>query len=122
MTGLEGKIAIDATNACTGRDEQYNSVAHEVKARTNGPVAKAFNLNYAPLYDRIDQQRVTPSDLYAADDEARAVAEQLIRDAGYEPVRVGGLDSARVLEDLLTGAFPKMAEPVFYRFAAPGQL
>jgi predicted dinucleotide-binding enzyme len=45
VTGLEGKIAIDATNAFTGRDEQYESLAHEVKAHTMGPVAKAFNAN-----------------------------------------------------------------------------
>ena len=37
VTGLEGKIAIDATNAFTGRDEQYESLAHEVKAHTRGP-------------------------------------------------------------------------------------
>ena len=41
VTGLQGKIAIDATNAYPGRDERYESLAHEVKAHTNGPVAKA---------------------------------------------------------------------------------
>ena len=45
VTCLEGKIAIDATNAFTGRDDQYESLAHEVKAHTKGPVAKAFNAN-----------------------------------------------------------------------------
>ena len=34
-------------------------------------------------------------------DEAREVAEQLIRDAGYDPIRVGGLENARLLEDQL---------------------
>ncbi len=53
VTGLEGKVAIDATNAFAGRDEQYDSLAHEVKAHTNGPVAKAFNANFGVLYDRI---------------------------------------------------------------------
>ena len=90
VTGLEGKIAIDAANAFAGRDEQYESFAHEVKAHTNGPVAKAFNANFAVLYDRIGEQGVRPSCLYAADDEAREVTEQLIRDAGYEPVSLGG--------------------------------
>src|SRR4026209_2977311 len=41
VTSLEGKIAIDTTNAFAGRDEQYESFAHQVKAHTNGPVAKA---------------------------------------------------------------------------------
>src|SRR5439155_6132250 len=80
VSGLEGKPAIDATNAFAGRNEQYESLAHEVKSHTNGPVAKAFNANFAAIYDQIGEQRVRPSCLYAADDEARDVVEQLIRD------------------------------------------
>src|SRR5205809_2923352 len=67
VTGLEGKIAIDATNAFPGRDEQYESLAHEVKALTNGPVAKAFNANSGRLFDQVGAQRVPPGCLYAAD-------------------------------------------------------
>jgi predicted dinucleotide-binding enzyme len=121
VTGLEGKIAIDANNAFHGRDERYESFAHEVKAHTNGPVAKAFNANFARLYDQIPEQRVQPSCLYAADDEAREVAELLIRDAGYEPVSLGGLENARALEDFVTGVLGKVGR-VFYRFAPPGEL
>jgi predicted dinucleotide-binding enzyme len=121
VTGLEGKIAVDATNAFGGRDDQYDSLAHEVKAHTNGPVAKAFNANVAVLFDRIDDQRVPPGCLYAADDEARDATQKLIRDAGYEPENVGGLDSARALEDFVPGVFMKLT-PAFYRFAPPGEL
>jgi hypothetical protein len=121
VTGLEGKIAIDATNAFGSRDEQYESLAHQVKAHTNGPVAKAFNANFARLYDQVREQRVSPSCLYAADDEAREVAEQLIRDAGYEPVSLGGLESARALEEFVPGILGKVGR-VFYRFAPPGEL
>jgi 8-hydroxy-5-deazaflavin:NADPH oxidoreductase len=121
VTGLEGKIAIDATNAFASRDERFESLAHEVKSHTNGPVAKAFNANFARLYDQIREQRVPPSCLYAADDEAREVAEQLIRDAGYEPVSMGGLESALALEDFVTGVLGKLGR-VFYRFAPPGEL
>jgi hypothetical protein len=121
VTGLAGKIAIDAANAFAGRNEQYESFAHEVKAHTNGPVAKAFNANFAALYDQIGEQRVRPSCLYAADDEAREVTEQLIRDAGYDPVSVGGLENARALEDFVPGVLGKIGR-VFYRFAPPGEL
>ena len=121
VTGLEGKIAIDAANAFGARNEQYESLAHEVKTHTNGPVAKAFNANFGVLYDRIAEQRVRPGCLYAADDGAREVTEQLIRDAGYEPVSVGGLENARALEDFVPGVFAKIGQ-VFYRFAPPGQL
>jgi 8-hydroxy-5-deazaflavin:NADPH oxidoreductase len=108
-------------NAFHGRDERYESFAHQIKAHTNGPVAKAFNTNFARLYGEIEQQRARPSCLYAADDEAREVTEQLIRDAGYEPVSMGGLESARALEDFVPDVIGKVGR-VFYRFAAPGEL
>ena len=121
VTGLEGKLAVDATNAFHGRNEEYESLAHEVQAHTKGPVAKAFNANFATLYDRIGEQRTRPGCLYAADDDAREVTEQLIRDAGYEPVRLGGLETARALEDFVPGVLGRVGQ-VYYRFAAPGEL
>jgi 8-hydroxy-5-deazaflavin:NADPH oxidoreductase len=79
VSGLQGKVAIDTTNPYGGRNQAYPSLTHEVKALVGGPVAKAFNVNFAVLYDQIDRQRVRPSNLYAAEDGAREVAEQLIR-------------------------------------------
>jgi predicted dinucleotide-binding enzyme len=121
VSGLEGKIAIDAENSFGERDGQYESFAHEVKAHTNGPVAKAFNANFARLYDQIGTARATPQCLYCADDEARQVTEQLIRDAGYEPISLGGIENARALEDFVPGVFGKLGR-VFYRFAPPEEL
>jgi 8-hydroxy-5-deazaflavin:NADPH oxidoreductase len=121
VTGLEGKTVIDTVNAFKGRNEQYESFAHEIKAHTNGRAAKAFNANFAALYDQIGEQRAQPSCLYAAEDEAREVTEQLIRDAGYEPVSVGGIENARALEDFVTGVLGQIGR-VFYRFAPPGEL
>jgi 8-hydroxy-5-deazaflavin:NADPH oxidoreductase len=122
VAGLEGKVVIDATNAFGGRAEGFDSLAHQVKARTNGPVAKAFNLNFARLYDRIDEQDSPPGNIYAADDDAREVTEQLIRDAGFEPVYGGNLDNARAVEDflaiLVAYANDAGGQP-FYRFARP---
>lgn len=124
VSGLEGKIVLDATNAFHGRKEEFESLAHEVKSIVGGPVAKAFNANYAALYDQIDAQRVPPSCLYAAEDDAREVAEQLIRDAGYEPVSLGGLENARMLEDHLAfmSAISQGLDRFFYRYAKPGEL
>jgi len=91
----------------------------------SGPVAKSFNCNFAAIYDEIDSQRVPPGSLYAAEDGAADVTEQLIRDAGYEPVSVGGLGSARMLEDHL-GLMMAISEGglgrFFYRDAKPGEL
>jgi 8-hydroxy-5-deazaflavin:NADPH oxidoreductase len=125
VTGLAGKITIDATNAFAGRNEEFESLAHEVKSIVGGPVAKSFNTNFAVLYDQIDEQRVPPCNLYAAEEEARAPTEQLIRDAGFEPVFAGGLENARLLEDYLalSGAINQAGlGRFFYRYAAPGEL
>ena len=120
VTGLDGKVALDATLPLAGRNPGYASLAHEVKAHTNGPAAKACAF-YAPLLDDIDKQRARPSLLYAADDGARQATEQLIRDAGFDPVGIGGIDGARALVDFVTGLLVKVGQ-VFYRFAPPGDL
>jgi predicted dinucleotide-binding enzyme len=122
VAGVEGKVVIDATNAFGGRAEGFDSLAHQVKARTNGPVAKAFNLNFARLYDRIDEQDSPPGNIYAADDDAREVTEQLIRDAGFEPVYGGNLDNARAMEDflaILVAYANEAGGQPFYRFSRP---
>ncbi|MFI7347257.1 dinucleotide-binding protein [Streptomyces sp. NPDC049936] len=123
VTGLNGKIAIDATNIMPARQGDFPSYAHEVKSFTHGPVAKSFNMNFGALFDAVREQRVRPSNWYVADEEAREVTERLIRDAGYDPVRVGDLSRARDFEDavwLLMGIEP--VGGVLYRFAVPGEL
>jgi hypothetical protein len=125
VSGIDGKVTIDATNAIRGRNEEFESLAHEVKAVVGGPTAKSFNLNFASIYDEIGAQRVPPSNLYCAEDEAREVAEQLIRDAGYDPVYAGGLDKARMLEnhlELLFAVNQAGLGPFFVRYAKPGEL
>ncbi len=71
VSGTEGKVTIDATNAFRGRNEDFESLAHEVKSIVGGPTAKAFNLNFANIYDAIDEQRSRPSNLFCAEDDAR---------------------------------------------------
>ena len=125
VSGLEGKVVIDATNAFPGRNEQFESLAHEVKSIVGGPVAKSFNVNFANQYDQIDEQRVPPGNFYAAEDDARDVTEQLIRDAGYDPISAGGLEHARALEDhlgLMMAIVQAGMGPLFYRYAKPGEL
>jgi hypothetical protein len=117
-----GGDASDATNAYGGRNEQFESLAHEVKAIVGGPTAKAFNLNFARLYDEAARQETPPGNFIAADDGAREIAEQLTRDAGYEPLFTGGLDRARALEDFLGPAFgvgESVGGPYFYRVTRP---
>lgn len=125
VTALEGKPVIDATNYYRGERPQFDSLAHQVQSITGGPVAKSFNLNFAALYDRIDEQADRPGNLYASDEALREVTEQLIRDAGYDPVYAGDLKNARALEDFLPALFAfsqASGGPVFYRFGKPGEL
>jgi 8-hydroxy-5-deazaflavin:NADPH oxidoreductase len=125
VSGIADQVVIDATNAFTGRTEGFESLAHEIKSQVGGPVAKSFNCNYAALYDEIGTQRVPPSNLYAAEEGAVEVTEQLSRDAGYEPVSAGGLENARLLEDhlLLMNAINNAGlGRFFYRNAKPGEL
>lgn len=125
VTGLSGQPTIDACNIYTDRQNSFPSLSHQIQSIIGGPTAKAFSTNFASAYDQIGAQRVTPSNLYAADDDARTYAEQLSVDAGFEPVYIGPLDpGARQLEDSsgLTRALAAQLGPFFYRYAAPGQL
>ena len=124
VTGLEGKTAIDATNIMPARQGDFPSYAEQVKSITGGPVAKSFNMNFGALLGKVREQRVRPSNWYVADDDAVEVTETLIRDAGYEPARVGDLSKARVLEDAAEWLLMSI-DPVgqlYYRLAQPGQL
>jgi predicted dinucleotide-binding enzyme len=122
VTGVDGKVTIDATNAFSGRNDAHESLAHEVKSIVGGPTAKSFNLNFANIYDELDSQSEPPCNLYAAEDGAREATEQLIRDAGYHPIYAGGLDKARALEDHLGLMFAVNQAglgPFFYRMWSP---
>ncbi len=125
VTGLADQVVIDATNAFHGRNEEFESLAHEVKSHVSGPVAKSFNCNYAALYLEVDRQRFRPSNFYAAEEGAVEVTEHLIRNAGYEPASAGGLGSARMLEDhleLMMAISEGGLGRFYYRYAKPGEL
>ncbi len=119
VTGIEGKVAIDTTNAIGGRPEGFESLAHQVKAIVGGPTSKAFNTIFATKYDEIGTTEPKPSCLWCGDDDARAATEQLVGDAGLDPVHVGDLRFAGDLEDfLLNVVFPIAKDrqaPFFYR-------
>jgi hypothetical protein len=119
VRGIGSAPIIDATNVLRGRPrpDGYESLAEYVRSKTGAPVAKAFNANFATLYERISEAFEKPSMLYAADDSARNVTELLITDAGYEPVYAGDLANARAVEDVLVMIFAVAAQrgPFFYR-------
>jgi hypothetical protein len=123
--GLAGQVTIDATNKFGPRPSGYDSVVEQVKAIVGGPTAKAFNTNFASLYDAIDAEPVRPGTLFASDPDARTTTEQLIRDAGFDPIHLGDLAQAPLLESLiaLTSTLDRGdLGPFFYRFNRPGEL
>lgn len=126
VQGLEGKTTIDATNLIGNEPPSgFRSNAEFLKSKTNGPTAKSFNLNFARAYDQLKNTRARPSNIWTGDEEARAVVEQLNRDAGYDPVYAGGLENARAQEEMLGIIFAINQNglgPFVYRMAAPQDL
>jgi 8-hydroxy-5-deazaflavin:NADPH oxidoreductase len=127
VTGLEGKTAIDATNIYgeVRPPDGHASNAEYVKSVTGGPTAKAWNVNFAALYDRIGEASTPPGDFWCGDEAARAAVETLHRDAGFEPICVGSLTNAAKQEAILDFVLAIAKEggmaPFFYKFAPPAQ-
>jgi predicted dinucleotide-binding enzyme len=125
VSGWDGKTVIDATNLVGAPPpDGFASNAEFVKSKTNGPTAKSFNLNFARLYDQIDSAHSRPSNIWSGDEEARDAVEQLIRDAGYDPVYAGGMDRTAVQEQgiALILAISQASGRYFYRMAPPDEL
>ena len=125
VQGIEGKVAIDATNLIgESPPAGFGSNAEFVKSKIGGPTAKSFNINFAAIYDQIAGARERPGNLWCGDEEARGVVEQLNRDAGYEPIYAGGLENAGIQESLLRLVFAINQGGLgafFYRMAPPDQ-
>jgi 8-hydroxy-5-deazaflavin:NADPH oxidoreductase len=122
VDGVEGKILIDATNPLRGRPEGVESLAALAKSIAHGPTAKAFNTNFAVLFEHAAKAKERPTMPICGDDEALPIAEQLSRDCGYEPVALGGLEHAPALEDYVSGILIPLVMtrgPLFYRFDWP---
>jgi 8-hydroxy-5-deazaflavin:NADPH oxidoreductase len=120
LTGAAGRTVIDATNLYgVVPPRGFASNAEFVKSETNGPTAKSFNINFASLYGRLGEARVRPSNLWCGDEAARDVVEQLIRDAGYDPVYTGPIENAAAQEALVHVMFAisEAMGPCVYRFA-----
>ena len=122
VSGVEGKVLIDATNPLRGRPDGGESLSVLAKSVAKGPTAKAFNTNFAGLFERASSLDARPAMPICGDDEAVHVAEQLSRECGYDPLVYGGLEHAAALEDYVGGMLVPLAMtrgPFFYRFDWP---
>lgn len=102
---IDGKVVIDTCNPFPGRDGKIAGWAREKGAGLaskellpGARIVRAFN---AIGYRRMGQVHETPGRVampIASDDpEAVAIVEPLIRDIGFEPVLVGGLEMGKYL-------------------------
>ena len=100
---LQGKIVLDATNAVAARD---GAIVDEVKANGIGAttakylpgarIVRVFNFTGAAEFTRESHRKppLMAVPMAGNDAEALSVAAGLVRDAGFDPVVVGGLSSA----------------------------
>ena len=101
---LEGKVVLDTGNPypgrdgeMAGRDRQRGTGVASAEYLPGTRLVRAFNaINSGPLANQAFRKPERLGIPLAADDpEAMKVAEQLVRDAGFDPVVVGGLARAR---------------------------
>lgn len=100
---LSGKVVVDVTNRPTPNpDGPATSIAEELQQKVPGAkVVKAFNTLFA---SRQAQPTVSgiPADAFVAGDDAEAKQTVLdvVESAGFRPVDVGSLATARTLEGM----------------------
>jgi predicted dinucleotide-binding enzyme len=96
-TALAGKVVVDATN-----DVQGSGRLHALDELEDGahPV-RAFNTLGWENFENPVVAGVQADLLYAAEEGlATTVAEELIRDVGLEPVRLGGVETFDVVDSV----------------------
>lgn len=102
---LKGKVVIDTCNPFVGRDGELAKWAREKGAGLaskellpGARIVRAFNaIGYASMGRAHENPGRVGMPIASDDDAAVAVAEPLIRDIGYEPVLVGGLEMGQYL-------------------------
>jgi predicted dinucleotide-binding enzyme len=93
---LDGKTVIDATNNFGG--PSMNSWAELAKTLPKAKLYRAFNTYGWDVFANPSLGGETPDLFYAGPDDR---IEPLIADAGVRPVRVGGTDTADVVDGVL---------------------
>jgi predicted dinucleotide-binding enzyme/3-methyladenine DNA glycosylase Tag len=90
---LDGRVMIDAANSFGQQQVTLRSLAD---AFPQARWVRAFNsLSASVMAD--DNHRTPPWVMFlSGDEEAKPVVAQLIRDAGFDPVDLGGIDDSRL--------------------------
>jgi predicted dinucleotide-binding enzyme len=102
---IKGKVVIDACNPFPARDGEIATQAREKGAGLTSAellpgarIVRAFNaIGAARMGSAHEAPGKVGMPIAGDDKEAITLASQLIRDVGYEPVLVGGLDKGKYL-------------------------
>ncbi len=101
---LSGKLLIDATNPMGATLPRPHRSGAEMVAAAAGPgaiVVKAFNtMGFETMWDPEVDGRAALGLVAGDHAEAKTTVLQLARDLGFDAVDAGGLDAARMLENL----------------------
>jgi 8-hydroxy-5-deazaflavin:NADPH oxidoreductase len=99
---LDGKVVIDTTNqfGSGSMPAEGQTAASFNAARMPGArYAKSFNTLTSAFQAQVAHRDPRVVQWVCGDDaEAKAIAASLVRDAGYEPVDLGGLEGCAVME------------------------
>ncbi|HTS85642.1 MAG TPA: NAD(P)-binding domain-containing protein [Usitatibacter sp.] len=114
-SSIRGKVVLDTSNPIQARDGEMAVAAREkgtgvasAEFLKGAKLVRAFNsVGYAKLRSEHDREGERIAIPLAADDgHALEVAARLVKDAGFEPVVVGGLSTAKSF-DVGTPVFGK---------------
>lgn len=102
---IKGKIILDACNPFPGRDGEIADQAREMgaglmsaKLLPGARIVRAFNaIGAARMGSAHEEPGKVGMPIAGDDKEAITVASRLIRELGYEPVLVGGLEMGKYL-------------------------
>lgn len=102
---IKGKIVLDACNPFPGRDGEIANQAREIgaglmtaKLLSGARIVRAFNaIGAARMGSAHEEPGKIGMPIAGDDKEAIEVASRLIRELGYEPVLIGGLEMGKYL-------------------------
>ncbi len=125
---LDGKILVDITNPLTkdfsGLDVGFTTSAAEeiAKIAPKAKVVKAFNTIFADVLQSSPKFKEGSANVFICgdDNDSKQKVIDLARDLGFEPIDVGALKSARLVEPLgmlniTLGYFQKMGTTISFK-------
>jgi predicted dinucleotide-binding enzyme len=115
---LDGKVLVDATNNLSGGPNGETIASLAAGAR----VVKAFNTVFATFFHATPPTRPASLVLCGNDADAKETVSALARDAGFDPIDVGGHEQTADIEAfarvVIGLAYRQGRGPFVYRFEA----